>query len=54
MEEIIEIKFGDSDTETWKPEGMDKLFNCWEKSRSTSTGRIAMNNGVFFSVCHLG
>ena len=27
---IVDIRFGDADAETWKTEGMDKLFPRWE------------------------
>ena len=47
-EEIIDIRFGDADTETWVPEGVDKILAQWQKSRWTSMDIIATNNRNIF------
>ena len=29
MEAIFDVRFGDTDVDTWKPEGMDNLLAQW-------------------------
>ena len=51
-EAIIDVRFVDSDTETWKPVRMDNLWIiCWKvgiKPRNTNMGRLAITNGENF------
>ena len=32
-EAIIDVRFGDSDAETWNPVRMDKLLADWDKTK---------------------
>ena len=38
-ESIIDIRFVDADADTWKPEGIDKLLDWWEKTKRDKHGQ---------------
>ena len=38
-EETINVRFGDYDTETWKPVRVDKLLVGWEKTNNDKPGQ---------------
>ena len=49
IEAIIDVRFGDADAETWKPEGMDNLLARWEKIKKDKHGQHHQDKGKFFS-----
>ena len=44
---IIDIKFGDADTDTYKHEPMDNIMICWEKKNmgNTCSAKVCEKNG---------
>ena len=55
MEEIIDIRFGDADVETCKPEIMDKILVLWEKNQEKQAREeFILPTETFFSIFPLG
>ena len=46
---IIDVRFIDADTETWKTEGMDNIFPRWEELKKEKYGQHCHDQGKFFS-----
>ena len=53
MVEIIDVRFGDADMETWRPEEIDKLLTWWENIKQEKHGQYCFDQRIFFSVCTL-
>ena len=49
IEAIIDVRFGDDDAETWKPEARDDLLARWEKIKKDKHGQHYNNQGKHFS-----
>ena len=47
-EEIIDVRFGYAEADTWKPEGMGKLSACWGKIKKDKHGQACYNQRIFF------
>ena len=47
-EEIIDVRFGDTDTETYKPVIMDNLLAGWEKNKKDKHGQAWYNQQRHF------
>ena len=48
-EAIIDVRFGDADTETWEPYRMDKLLAGWEKTKKDKHGQACYDQQRHFS-----
>ena len=46
MESIIDVRFGDSDTDTWKTDRMGKLLDQWAKIKKERLGSIATTSKI--------
>ena len=54
MEAIIDVRFGDDDAGTRKPEVMDKLLGWSDKIMMEKHGKTCYVQQKNFSVCPLG
>ena len=40
MEVVIDVRFGDTDMNTWKLEGMDNFLYRWKKIKKDKHGKV--------------
>ena len=49
-EAITDVRFGDADADTCKPEGMDKLLDQWGKTKKDKRGHHCYDKRKHFSL----
>ena len=47
---IVDVRFGDSDLDTYKYEPMDNLLDCWEKENNDKNGKQYHEQWIFPSI----
>ena len=49
-EAIVNVKFGDADTDTYKHDPMDKLLDCWDNQKKDNHGKQYHEQRKYFLV----